>query len=259
MLNRILPLVEPMLGAETPEAASDAFFDTMQRAGASYLQTRRYRRPAGALTSESHYAAGGVVKRIAPKAWQPGNDAFQYVCFECNPLLDAVRQGVTRYRFGDFAPHDSPQFGKYWDALDEAGIDEALCATSYGTGGRITSLHLGFRQERFEPDEALAFQMAGLMLTERLMDLTPVSEPDMAPAGEREEEETLTPRERDCMAFVSEGKSDWEISVILGISQSTAKFHVDNARRKLGAVNRAQAVARFVVGGFAAPGRFIKG
>jgi DNA-binding CsgD family transcriptional regulator len=96
------------------------------------------------------------------------------------------------------------------------------------------------------------------MLTERLMDLTPASEAGVL-SGDREEDETLTPRERDCMAFVAEGKSDWEISVILGISQSTAKFHVDNARRKLGAVNRAQAVARFVVGGFASPGRFIKG
>jgi len=46
---------------------------------------------------------------------------------------------------------------------------------------------------------------------------------------------------------VAEGKSDWEISVILGISETTARFHVDNARQKLGAVSRAHAVARLVV------------
>ncbi|WP_293475001.1 LuxR C-terminal-related transcriptional regulator [Phenylobacterium sp.] len=53
----------------------------------------------------------------------------------------------------------------------------------------------------------------------------------------------LTARERDSLRWVAAGKSDWEIAVILGVSQTTVRFHVDNARRKLGAVNRAQAVA----------------
>ena len=48
------------------------------------------------------------------------------------------------------------------------------------------------------------------------------------------------------LPLVAEGKTDWEISVILGIAEATVRFHVDNARRKLGAVNRAQAVARLV-------------
>lgn len=34
--------------------------------------------------------------------------------------------------------------------------------------------------------------------------------------------------------------------MILGIAQATVRFHVDNARRKLSAVNRTQAVARLV-------------
>ncbi len=34
--------------------------------------------------------------------------------------------------------------------------------------------------------------------------------------------------------------------MILGVSEATARFHVDNGRRKLGAVTRAQAVARMV-------------
>jgi LuxR family quorum-sensing transcriptional regulator LasR len=40
-----------------------------------------------------------------------------------------------------------------------------------------------------------------------------------------------------------QGKSSWEMSVILGISERTANFHVFNIMRKLGATNRAQAVA----------------
>jgi DNA-binding CsgD family transcriptional regulator len=46
--------------------------------------------------------------------------------------------------------------------------------------------------------------------------------------------------------LVAEGKTDWEIATIMGFSQSTARFHVDNARRKLDCVNRAHAVARLL-------------
>ena len=57
----------------------------------------------------------------------------------------------------------------------------------------------------------------------------------------------LTGRERDALSWVAEGKSDWEIGVILSLSETTVRFHVDNARRKLKAVNRAQAVARLLL------------
>ena len=62
----------------------------------------------------------------------------------------------------------------------------------------------------------------------------------------------LTVRERDVMRFLSEGKTDWEIGQILGIGDATARFHVDNARRKLGGSNRAHAVSRYIAfNGFA--------
>ncbi|TPM42052.1 hypothetical protein FJ967_00455 [Mesorhizobium sp. B2-3-4] len=226
---------EPAFASTTAEDASVAYFAAMQAFGASYLQTRLYRRPAATLTSSSHWAAGGFITRLAPANW-PGSPAFDYVCFECNPLLGAIRESRTRYRFSDFAPR-SGEFGVYWEALGEAGIDDALCSTSYGADGAIASLHLGFHERDFTADESFAIQMAGLVLTERLMSLT--TPPATATVR-------LTVRERDSLALVAEGKTDWEISVILGIAEATVRFHVDNARRKLGAVNRAQAVARLV-------------
>jgi LuxR family quorum sensing-dependent transcriptional regulator len=59
----------------------------------------------------------------------------------------------------------------------------------------------------------------------------------------------LTRRERDCLAFVADGHTDVEVADLLGISEPTVRFHLNNARRKLGAVNRAQAVARFAIRG----------
>lgn len=53
----------------------------------------------------------------------------------------------------------------------------------------------------------------------------------------------ITAREHECLLWAGEGKTDWEISIILGISRSTVVKHIGSARRKLGAANKAHAIA----------------
>ena len=60
----------------------------------------------------------------------------------------------------------------------------------------------------------------------------------------------LTPRERECLQWAAVGKSEWEISQILGISEHTSEKHLLNAKSNLGAVNRVQAVAEAIRRGY---------
>jgi DNA-binding CsgD family transcriptional regulator len=53
----------------------------------------------------------------------------------------------------------------------------------------------------------------------------------------------LTVRELECLRWVARGKTDGEIAVILAISPRTARFHIENAKRKLGVAKRVHAVA----------------
>jgi DNA-binding CsgD family transcriptional regulator len=234
MVRRALRLAEGAMSAQTPEEASTRFFEAASRIGATYLQTRLYRRPLARLTSETHWQAGGFITRISPERW-PGSTAFNYICFDCNPLLGAIRENRTRYRFSDFAPHDAPGYRVYWEALGEASIADALGATSYGARGIITSLHLGFGERDIDPDTARAAQLSGLMLTERLMEFS---------GGLEDDQPNFTDRERDCLAFMADGWRDREIAERLDITEATVRFHIDNGRKKFGARNRAQAVAR---------------
>jgi DNA-binding CsgD family transcriptional regulator len=94
---------------------------------------------------------------------------------------------------------------------------------------------LGFGERDIDPDVTRAAQLAGLMLTERLMEFS---------GGLKDDLQGLSDRERDCLAFMADGRRDKEIADLLGITEATVRFHLDNARRKLGARNRAQAVAR---------------
>ena len=54
----------------------------------------------------------------------------------------------------------------------------------------------------------------------------------------------LTPRELDVLIAIGQGLSNKEIARKLGISPHTVKFHLESLFRKLGATNRAEAVAK---------------
>ncbi len=55
--------------------------------------------------------------------------------------------------------------------------------------------------------------------------------------------ETLTPREKQVLALLAEGKSDAQIGLQLGIAMGTASKHVENIRDKLEVSSRGEAVA----------------
>lgn len=52
----------------------------------------------------------------------------------------------------------------------------------------------------------------------------------------------LTEREKEVLNWIKQGKSSWDISIILGISEATVKFHVGTIMKKLNAVSRVHAV-----------------
>ncbi len=63
-----------------------------------------------------------------------------------------------------------------------------------------------------------------------------------------QEDETpeLTARESEVLTWTAAGKSYWEISMILGISERTVRFFMTNTRNKMGVVTNSQAVAQGV-------------
>lgn len=52
----------------------------------------------------------------------------------------------------------------------------------------------------------------------------------------------LSPRERECLQWIAEGKTYWECAMILGLSEHTVRCYLESARHKLGAANNSHAV-----------------
>lgn len=56
--------------------------------------------------------------------------------------------------------------------------------------------------------------------------------------GRAEAAPSLTDRQRDCVLWAARGKSDWEISRILGVSEETVIRHMKQARERYGVQKR---------------------
>lgn len=66
----------------------------------------------------------------------------------------------------------------------------------------------------------------------------------------------LSPREQQCLRWAADGKTSWEISCLLHISERTANFHLNAVAQKLGVFSRQHAIARALLLGLIQPSPF---
>lgn len=66
----------------------------------------------------------------------------------------------------------------------------------------------------------------------------------LAPALGLHDRPTLTDREAEVLKWTADGKTSWEISNILNVSENTVNFHVKNAVSKFGCANKTATVVR---------------
>jgi LuxR family transcriptional regulator, quorum-sensing system regulator CciR len=59
----------------------------------------------------------------------------------------------------------------------------------------------------------------------------------------------LTPRQRECVVLVGNGKTDWEISTILGLREDTVTKYLNAARERYGVARRMQLVVAAIYDG----------
>lgn len=86
--------------------------------------------------------------------------------------------------------------------------------------------------------------LLGQVLLDKTRDLTRQEDDDlMDPDGGI----PLTQRERECLLWASEGKTNAEIGALLGISERTVVYHVHHACEKLHARNRQHAVTKAIL------------
>lgn len=220
----VINLLDAATEARTAAEVGRCLFSALRSYGARAIYARSMR---SALPGDEH-----IYSRISPAGWEELYSERRFA--ESNYLVREVRRRSEPFRWSD-ADLRTDRERELARVLAELNIPDGIGAPVHGPGGYLGVTSIAFeRLDQIPPEEQTAIGIACTVLHHRMRTLT---------SSELIEPPRLTHRERDCLALIAQGNSDWEISEILGIAATTVLTHVQNARRKLGARSRAQAVA----------------
>jgi LuxR family quorum sensing-dependent transcriptional regulator len=154
-----------------------------------------------------------------------------------DPVIRKVRQETLPFLWSEahYAPDDKAALRVMHDAK-EFGLAEGLAVPVHRHDGFQAIVTFGTSHAA----DLGARHKAALHLLGMYAHNSIVSTREAKTKGSRKR---LAPREVECLKWTAAGKSTWDISEILGLSERTVRQYIDSASAKLGAVNRPQAVA----------------
>lgn len=121
--------------------------------------------------------------------------------------------------------------------MDEArdfGLREGIAVGLRMQRGDFASAAIGTEASEVSDIDIAAVGFASLVCVSKFARLV---------ESEKRSRVVLTGRQRECLTWAAQGKTDWEISEILDLSRRTVQEHLGRCIAKLQAMNRAHAIA----------------
>lgn len=184
---------------------------------------------------------GGVISYEVVNVSYPAEWVEHYVAknFE---LIDPIvcrhfRQYELQFWEDTYQQSDSADTFKH--AAEEYGLRQGYSCGQQNVAGQRGSL-FSFAGEHLQRDQRTETILAHIVphLHQALSRIVKRSG-----SARRKSVPVLTPKEREILKWLIHGKSTWDISCILTVSQETVRFHIKNIFQKLDVSNRAHAVA----------------
>ncbi|MFT7773302.1 helix-turn-helix transcriptional regulator [Roseateles sp.] len=137
--------------------------------------------------------------------------------------------------------------GELWEMQAPYGYKTGIAVKLHLPGDK--HFLLGVDREEALPDPgAQLMQMVGGLQLLAAHALT-AADRLLSPKLNKDDLPKLTKRELDVLSWTAQGKTAWEVSVILSMSEKTVNFHLGNAMRKLEVTSKHQAVLKCVAAG----------
>lgn len=173
-----------------------------------------------------------------PRDWMDRYLDQGYV--DVDPVIHRLECDLSPFRWSEAAVFIRGEHGTLAQRMfGEAGefkLKDGVAVPMITLDGAIAAVSLGGEFVELPPAARAMIAMISTFAVARAIDLRD--------RDRKRIRAKLTPREIECLKWAADGKSEWEISVILNVSEHTADKHLANAHRKLGAANRAHAVAQ---------------
>jgi LuxR family quorum sensing-dependent transcriptional regulator len=162
-----------------------------------------------------------------------------------DPVAAWCRRSMDPFEWSEapFDPASWPRAAEVMNVAADFGMRFGFCVPIASGNGLQSCVTMAGERPDFEPRAKGAARFLSLYAHSRALALSEIEK------ARRLANSVLTDRERESLAWTAMGKSSWEISMILGVSERTVNWFIANAARKLGAVNRTQAVVNAIRAG----------
>lgn len=183
-----------------------------------------------------------------PEQWRHRYCEANYIALD--PTVSHCRQSTVPIIWFDLQSTNK-QVSRFFDEATDHGLRSGISVPVHGAGGEwaMLSLATSRNNDRAKPalnDAQLSLVLLAPFVHEAVRRL--VAQQSAQPPAI-----SLTPREKEVLLWTAEGKTAWDISRILNISERTVVFHLQNTAEKLNVCNRTHAVARAISMGLISP------
>lgn len=181
-----------------------------------------------------HLARPGVLFGNIDATWERHYRSAGHV--ESDPAVRMLFETTRPYTWTEARQRFRSKAGEtvMEEAREVMGTGDGLVIPVHEVDGSVLTASFNGPKLELGPEELPALHLLGYYYVMRGRELM----------GERqmgEGENRLTPRQLECLKWVSEGKTDEEIGMILSVSDRTVHNHIEAAKRALGATKRTQA------------------
>ena len=181
-----------------------------------------------------HQARPGVIFGNVEQAWDHQYRRAGHV--QHDPAVRMLFETTRPYTWTEARERFFSKAGEVVmeEAREVMGTVEGLVVPIHDVDGSVlTALFAGPEME-LGPEALPAMRLLGYYYVLRGREIQAAKDPLDLP-------NCLTPRQIECLKWVSEGKTDEEIGIILSVSDRTVHNHVEAAKRALGVTKRTHA------------------
>jgi LuxR family transcriptional regulator, quorum-sensing system regulator LasR len=181
-----------------------------------------------------------------PKSWRDRYDQEKFILVD--PVMDHCRRRLVPLSWNNI-PNISDRQSDFMDEAKSYGLASGISFPIHSREGDVgvlsfsSNAHDTFNHS--DPQTAAALMAYGSLLATLVHDgmRRIINRPGNIMRS------ALTPRELECLKWIASGKSSWEISLILGISEHGVLYHVRNIMFKFDTQNRHLAVLKAIACG----------
>lgn len=175
-----------------------------------------------------------------PPGWA---DAFMLDGWRHDPAWHAASRRLAGFRWSELPAlmHLTDAERAHLAAARRAGLGTGYTVPLHAPGGRTASC--SFAVTPGHRIAARALLAADIIAQRAFLAASTI-------LGTSSHRPHLSPRERECVVLMAQGKTDWEIARILGLSEETVTRYLKTARQRFGVTRRTQLALAAMEAGF---------